>query len=900
MSKRRLFAFIVGIDHFLGAGNLSGCVNDANNFKNYLEESTDPEAFELHIQTLFNEQATRKAILFGMRDHFMQATENDLALFFFAGHGSQEQAHPYFLDGRGDGMLQTIVCHDSRIKGEDGQQTRDIADKEMRYLLRKIWEKTGVEIVLIQDSCHSAGATRSADDQKELEEQEVTARYVQAKGRPIATAADFIVIEDEQERAAIEYSMNRLKPNNNTRSGGARSSQAPPYKGPIKKFHQMFPEAPHVHIAACNQNEYAYEVKHRLASGELQKGGVFTHNLLQILRATSGDISYQSLCNRIMLNIQGVFKQTPMAYAAVDNSLVFKSFLNSQNEDRKAQYSVFFREQRGKGEWLIDAGAIAGIAIPTGNQFIDNVEVLNQDGSQRYAAEIDRVFAEKSFLRFKNEEPPKDGHYYALIPQKAFYRSSVKVWIDPKGIKHPFAAYLEQKSPIRSGMQQYGATRGQAANLTANDHFLKRCNSAAEADYEVRFENGGLSLYQGPQCIYKGFDVSQADNEAIVNTLRGIASDQQKEIFFYVPEELPENPMLSIFNMRDAALYQPHIRRVEEKEKAQYWLSAVAWQKDSDSNIYYYGYQISKAKDDFPLVRQTDDLGKTSAFHTLSHFEKIANWRRARYLFNPTALNTGSMQAEFPLDVNFYIQSKAGEKEVFNVDPQKVPQPQEEQSDKARLTLRERRVSRTEYVKEFMLNVPGNYFQKDPEGDYVIHFHADIFRPTSGSIAPDVPLYYAALLLDERFGISSVTEGKVEVIKAGQRLPLMQRSNTNLQIAIPDYALSEAFQAKSAEERHLSQYFLFLVGYNRFDIAPLQQASLPAPLQPQSGLQSRLQELEQMLRSVKTYDPGEHESGWSSLMLCLRYDIPQISTLIAEAEERVAMNTDEDEEWEED
>jgi hypothetical protein len=79
---------------------LEGCVNDINAIEDYLRTRLDTQHYQLHLQRLTingkDEQPTRKAVIAGFEQHLRQATEQDVALFYFSGHGSQESAPPEF------------------------------------------------------------------------------------------------------------------------------------------------------------------------------------------------------------------------------------------------------------------------------------------------------------------------------------------------------------------------------------------------------------------------------------------------------------------------------------------------------------------------------------------------------------------------------------------------------------------------------------------------------------------------------------------------------------------------------------------------------------------------------------------------------------------------------------
>ena len=130
----KIYAFIVAIDDYpRPVPKLQGCLNDGNAVKAYLEKRFKDT---LVLKTLFDAQATRLNILQTFESHLGQATKEDIALFYYVGHGSQEATHPTFAEIEPDGKNETLVCYDSRVG--DGL---DLADKEVAAAIDKVAKK---------------------------------------------------------------------------------------------------------------------------------------------------------------------------------------------------------------------------------------------------------------------------------------------------------------------------------------------------------------------------------------------------------------------------------------------------------------------------------------------------------------------------------------------------------------------------------------------------------------------------------------------------------------------------------------------------------------------------------------------------------------------------------------
>src|SRR5579862_4306489 len=150
----RLFSLFVGIDSYPNpAHSLYGCVNDARGFADFVKTRIAPAVAEYHPKLLSDGDATRANILAGF-SHLSQAATGDTALFFYAGHGSQQSAPPEFWDIEPDRLNETLVCWDSRQPGG-----WDLADKELAVLLKNT-AAGGAHVIVILDCCHSGSGTR--------------------------------------------------------------------------------------------------------------------------------------------------------------------------------------------------------------------------------------------------------------------------------------------------------------------------------------------------------------------------------------------------------------------------------------------------------------------------------------------------------------------------------------------------------------------------------------------------------------------------------------------------------------------------------------------------------------------------------------------------------------------
>jgi hypothetical protein len=313
--KKRLFALFVGINQYAakrGLPPLRGAEPDASGFAAYLKETA--LEFDFRPLELLGAKANRAAISDAIQRHLGQARQEDVALFYFSGHGLRETTPLAFGETEGTLAIESLACFDSySAAGIHG-----LANKELRYLLNQAARNTP-HLAVITDCCHSAKTTRSG-----LQPLCRTAEpWVAYPKLPPRTWQDFVFAEAIPENKAL-------------------SAQA---------LEALLPEAPHVHLAACQANESAFEVGAQ---------GVFTEHMLEVLRQSSGAISYYQLRERINTLIRSrarQYEQTPNVYQSPLSFFASDAFLGLT--DRKSK--IFAAVSVGQNGVRINRGNIHGI-----------------------------------------------------------------------------------------------------------------------------------------------------------------------------------------------------------------------------------------------------------------------------------------------------------------------------------------------------------------------------------------------------------------------------------------------------------------------------------------------------------------------------------------------------------
>ncbi|MCO6475163.1 MAG: caspase family protein, partial [Phaeodactylibacter sp.] len=303
---KTLYALLVAVNDYLPPVNpLAGCLNDLKQLQAYLEAHCQANGHNFRPLVLANEQATRDNLVKSF-EHFQKATEEDICLFFFAGHGSRCKAPDAFRHLSPSGKVESLVCWDSRLPGG-----RDLMDKELSFLIWKATQGWDVHFLAITDCCHSGKVTREA---------EVRLREVTEVGKMIP-AEQYLGFEHYRPAGEGLYSPPR----------GRR----------------------YVHLGAARDVETAKEV---YAKGAPR--GVFSYSLVEALEQSNGQLSYAELAGRANLRVRSLVRDQSVQLDAANESDKKGLFLTGVTA---GEGRIFLLAHDSKLGWVLNAGAIHGI-----------------------------------------------------------------------------------------------------------------------------------------------------------------------------------------------------------------------------------------------------------------------------------------------------------------------------------------------------------------------------------------------------------------------------------------------------------------------------------------------------------------------------------------------------------
>ena len=317
-------ALLVGIDAYPDpVPRLLGCRRDIAALEALLRLRLDDRP--LHLTTLTDAEATRDAVVAAFREQLGKAGPDDVALFAYAGHGSQEPTPKELWDGEPDHLDETLVLVDSRRPGG-----WDLADKELALLLHEVARTAGHVLVLL-DSCHAGSGTRGDDGEV------VRVRYTSA---------------DVRDRPASSYLPGAVEL---ARTGpAARSTEASGWPGAGR----------HVLLAACREDQTSKECRGPLALG----GGVRGALSVALERALQGEgagLTYRELHRWVAADVRNRVPDQDPQLETADGADLDQPFLGGAVRRVPATFTATYDPAAG---WVLDGGVVHGVVAPRGTE----------------------------------------------------------------------------------------------------------------------------------------------------------------------------------------------------------------------------------------------------------------------------------------------------------------------------------------------------------------------------------------------------------------------------------------------------------------------------------------------------------------------------------------------------
>ena len=437
---QNIYALLVGINNYKSdqISRLKGCVNDINAIENYLTQVKS----KTNIKKLINQNATRQGIIEGFEEHLSLANKGDIALFYFSGHGSQEPVPQEFKDIQPNGLIETLVCWDSRTEG-----SFDLADKELAVLINRI-AQNNPQIIVILDCCHSGGAVRDDTTDNLLK-----ARY----------------IDSSKERSVSSF----FAPE-------AIKALFAKYNSEKQEHHNfILPEGKYIFLSACRDSEKAFE------SSDHQRG-IFSYFLTDTLQLANGNLSYQDLFNKTKDKVRNFSTKQYPQFEVSKPIYANLLFLGDSVIKRERYYTVTYNPKEG---WVIDYGGVHGIK-PSCEQektllaiFPLNVVNISELDRAIAFAEVTQVLSDRSQIKISPTREDLDNklNYKAIIANLP----SPRLWV-----------YLEGEE---AGINLVRQALQHSSNNRQPSLYIKDVLEAETADLKLIARNNSY-LIPKPDC----------------------------------------------------------------------------------------------------------------------------------------------------------------------------------------------------------------------------------------------------------------------------------------------------------------------------------------------------------------------------------------------------------------
>ncbi len=327
-SQTKLKILLIGINKYQHpVRTLDGCEYDVKSILQTLKSIYKGQLI-IEEKILLDEQATRDNIIHIFKTHFANLKKDDIALFYFSGHGSRREAPREFQHNYSNESIESLVCYN-----DTPNTIYELADKELSVL---IWEATKVNgntFTLILDCCHSGGIRKDES--------------IKIKGARNYNKA----------RSWRDYY-------------GAENFY-------LNKGKITVPQGRYISLSACRNDQQAQE---KYIDEKFQ--GVFTHILVKTLKKYKKSISYQELIDQMAIKVRSeAYSQNPQLSALLDEDLNCLFLSGNQRFDINNPI-VFFNKNDREGMpigWVLNKGSIHGV-----KKNIDG----NQNGVWLYEEEI--------------------------------------------------------------------------------------------------------------------------------------------------------------------------------------------------------------------------------------------------------------------------------------------------------------------------------------------------------------------------------------------------------------------------------------------------------------------------------------------------------------------------------
>ncbi|CAE6411637.1 unnamed protein product [Rhizoctonia solani] len=334
----KIHALIIGINKYKQPHlhpDLEGCVSDAKSMLRYFTDLGVPED---HCLCLYNEHATRDAILNAFMNHLINNPDIkpfDPIVIYFAGYGDSMPAPESWKTA--DWTTGMILPHDASTIDEKQCYNHGIPELTLRFLLYKLSQEKGNNITLILDSSQFKRNTRGVRSRSSHD--------------PNAPSIPDTLDLELRKSLSVDFPAE-------TEHELASKLSSRSFMGPTLETHIL--------LAACKSQERAQEITNEdFDLGDIiepKASGVFTTALLKELRKCDlSTMSYATLTRKLLADPASyiIQPQTFQCEGRDRDRLVF----SVQNSILKRDIGVVQTSE--KGVYRVNIGSAQGVVPGT-------------------------------------------------------------------------------------------------------------------------------------------------------------------------------------------------------------------------------------------------------------------------------------------------------------------------------------------------------------------------------------------------------------------------------------------------------------------------------------------------------------------------------------------------------
>ena len=285
------YALLIGVTHYPGLSNsnqLEGPANDVLLMSDLLREVYEFSADNIVI--LSEKEGEKDPSRLPTRENIKRecerlardAKKSDKVVVSMSGHGSRQPEHPNHPNP--SGLDKTFLPRDIDKWDKEIEQTQNaIPGWELGDWLRPIPGK-GASLWIVVDACHSGAMIRGASE---------TVRQVDAS-RELSIPEEALEKARQRARERIPSVLEK------TRGSGIDEA-------PVRLGHEVGVAVTY----ACQSSEVTVELPLPQQSTESKPHGLLTYSLNQILRSSSGKVTYQDVIHKIQSNYDAMGRRFP-------------------------------------------------------------------------------------------------------------------------------------------------------------------------------------------------------------------------------------------------------------------------------------------------------------------------------------------------------------------------------------------------------------------------------------------------------------------------------------------------------------------------------------------------------------------------------------------------------------